>query len=187
MNVTVYAILVHSALVHNAQYTVHVQGRIASFAFWKWVIAPFLDREFNHSRKCLEVPILENLDSRYIWRIQYCKIGNIRGTLIFVNFAQNSASANSKTRENICDSLYAHIWHVGVVYWPCVLMQMGNILKNVWGLLCFCAVQLLVNVSLYDVKYLCNTKISSEYLLSANLTTRECFCAAKREKLIPQN
>ena len=32
---------------------------------------------------------------------------------------------------------------------------------------------LLVNVSLYDVKYLCNTKISSEYLLSENLTTRE--------------
>ena len=27
-----------------------------------------------------------------------CKRGNIRGTLIFANFAQNSASANSKTR-----------------------------------------------------------------------------------------
>ena len=31
---------------------------------------------------------------------------------------------------------------------------MGNILENVWGLLCFCAAQLLVNASLYDVKYL---------------------------------
>ena len=46
----------------------------------------------------------------------YCKRGNIRGTLIFANFAQNSASANSKTRENICDIMYAHLGHVGVVY-----------------------------------------------------------------------
>ena len=30
-----------------------------------------LDREFNHSRKCLKVPIREKLDSRNIWRIQY--------------------------------------------------------------------------------------------------------------------
>ena len=29
-----------------------------------------LDREFNHSRKCLKVPIREKLDSRNIWRIQ---------------------------------------------------------------------------------------------------------------------
>ena len=99
---------------------------------------------------------------------KYCKSGNICGALIFANFAQNSASTNSKTRENICDILYAHFGHVVVVYWPCVLMQMGNILENVWGLLCFCAAQLLVNVSLYDVKYFCNTKIPSEYLLSTN-------------------
>ena len=46
----------------------------------------------------------------------YCKRGNIHGTLIFANFAQNSASANSETRENICDILYAHLGHVGVVY-----------------------------------------------------------------------
>ena len=56
----------------------------------------------------------------------YCKSGNIRGTLIFADFAQNSASANSKTRKNICDILYEQFGHVGVVYWPCVLMQMGN-------------------------------------------------------------
>ena len=31
-----------------------------------------LDREFNHSRKCLKVPIREKLDSRNIWHIQYC-------------------------------------------------------------------------------------------------------------------
>ena len=48
--------------------------------------------------------------------------------IIFANFAQNSASANSKTRENI---LYAHFGHGRVVYGPCVLMQMGNILKSV--------------------------------------------------------
>ena len=46
----------------------------------------------------------------------YCKSENIRGTLIFANFTQNSASANSKTCENICDILYAHFGHVGVVY-----------------------------------------------------------------------
>ena len=46
---------------------------------------------------------------------KYCK-RNIRGTLIFADFAQNSASANSKTCENICDILYAHFGHVGVVY-----------------------------------------------------------------------
>ena len=46
----------------------------------------------------------------------YCKCGNIRGALIFCEFAQNSASANSKIRENICDILYAHLGHVGVVY-----------------------------------------------------------------------
>ena len=33
--------------------------------------ALLLDREFNHSRKCLEVPIRKKLDSRNIWRIQY--------------------------------------------------------------------------------------------------------------------
>ena len=32
-------------------------------------------------------------------------------------------------------------------------MQWCNILENVWGLLYFCAAQLLVNVSLYDVNF----------------------------------
>ena len=50
----------------------------------------------------------------------YCKSGNIRGTLIFANFAQNSASANSKTRENICDILYAHFGHRSCVLTMCV-------------------------------------------------------------------
>ena len=34
-------------------------------------IALLLDCEFNHSRKCLEVPIREKFDSQNIWRIQY--------------------------------------------------------------------------------------------------------------------
>ena len=116
----------------------------------------------------------------------YCKRGNIRGTLIFANFAQNSASANSKTRKNICDILYAHLEHVGVVYWPCVLMQMGNILENVWGLLCFYAAKLLVNISWYVnfVQYK-NDKWASAKREFNN--PRICFCAAKREKLIPRN
>ena len=104
--------------------------------------------------------------------MEYCKSWNIRGTLIFANFAQNSASANSKTRKNICNILYAHFGHVGVVYWPCVLMQMGNILENVWGLFCFCAAQLLVMYRCM-MSSICATQISSEYLLSVNLTTRE--------------
>ena len=41
--------------------------------------------------------------------VKYCKSGSIRGTLIFADFVQNSASANSKTRENICDILYAQL------------------------------------------------------------------------------
>ena len=36
----------------------------------------------------------------------YCKRGNICGALIFT---ENSSSANSKTRENIADVLYAHL------------------------------------------------------------------------------
>ena len=117
----------------------------------------------------------------------YCKRGNIRGTLSFADFAQNSASANSKTRENICNILYAHLRHVGVVYWPCVLMQMGNILENVWGLLCFYAAQLLANVSWYDVNFVQykNDKWASVKREFNN--PQICFCAAKRENLIPQN
>ena len=82
---------------------------------------------------------------------KYCKLGNIRGN-IFANFGQQARI--QKPAENICDILYAHLGHVGVVCWPCVLMQMGNILENVWGLLCpFYAAQLLVNVSWYDVNF----------------------------------
>ena len=34
--------------------------------------------DFNHSRKCLEVPIREKFDSRNIWRIQYLNIIQIK-------------------------------------------------------------------------------------------------------------
>ena len=66
-------------------------------------------------------------------------------------------------------------------------MQMGNILENVWGLLCFYAAQLLVNVSWYDVNFVQykNDKWASAKREFNN--PRICFCAAKREKLIPQN
>ena len=74
-----YAILV----VH---YTVHVQ-----MCEWYWFLRPpsmialLLDREFNHSRKCLEVAIREKLDSRNIWRIQYITITFVI-TLLFITF-----------------------------------------------------------------------------------------------------
>ena len=64
-------------------------------------------------------------------------------------------------------------------------MQMGNILENVWGLLCFYAAQLLVNVSWYDVNFV---QYKNEKWASAKRefnNPRLRFCAAKREKLIP--
>ena len=72
-----------------------------------------------------------------------------------------------------------------------VLMQMGDILENVWGLLCFSATQLLVN--LYCTMYVwCqvfgqykNIKWASAQREFNNL--RICFCAAKHEKSIPRN
>ena len=45
----------------------------------------------------------------------YCKRGNIRGALIFVNFVQNSASANSKTRKNSAIFCMHILENVGVV------------------------------------------------------------------------
>ena len=76
-----------------------------------------------------------NSEQEHWYRVHYCKSGNIGGAFIFANFEQNSASANLKTRKNICDIVYAHFEHVGVVNWPAVLMQIGNILEHVWGLL----------------------------------------------------
>ena len=101
------------------------------------------------------------------------KSGNIRSTLIFANRAKFSKRELKNPRKYL--QYFVCVW---------VLMQMGNILENVWGLLCFCAAQLLLNVS-YDVKYLCNTKISSEHLLSANSTTREYVFMLPNAKINP--
>ena len=46
----------------------------------------------------------------------YCKSGNIHGTLIFAYFAQIQQARIQKPRETICNILYAHFGHVGVVY-----------------------------------------------------------------------
>ena len=61
-------------------------------------------------------------------------------------------------------------------------MQMGNILENVLGLLCFCVAQLSINASLYDVNFVQYTKMTSEHLLSANLTTRKYIFVLQIEK-----
>ena len=106
-------------------------------------------------------------------QFMYCKRGNICGTLIFAVFQQ---ARIKKPRENICDILYAHFGHVGVVYWPCVLMQMGNILKSVWDLLVFVLPSYIHTCNCiihWMILTLCSTKMTSEHLLSANLTTRE--------------
>ena len=67
-------------------------------------------------------------------------------------------------------------------------MQMGDILENVWGLLCFCAAQLLVNVSLYDVKYFVEYKHVKWASAQREFNNPQiCFCATKHEKLILQN
>ena len=107
--------------------------------------------------------------------------------VIFANSRKTQQAWIQKPAKIICDILYAHLGHVGVVYWPCVLMQMGNILENVWGLLCFYAAQLLVNVSWYDVNFVQykNDKWASAKREFNN--PRICFCAAKHEKLIPRN
>ena len=56
---------------------------------------------------------------------------------------------------------------------------MGYMLKSVWDLLCFCATQLHTCTCTckciihWMMLTLCSTKMTSEHLLSANLTTRE--------------
>ena len=66
-------------------------------------------------------------------------------------------------------------------------MQVHNILENVWGLLCFYAAQLLVNVLWYDVNFV---QYKSDKWASAKRefnNPRICFCTTKREKLIPRD
>ena len=54
--------------------------------------------------------ILMQENEKWIWKIGYCKSGNIRGTLTFANFAQNSASVNSKTREKYLRYFVCTFW-----------------------------------------------------------------------------
>ena len=67
-------------------------------------------------------------------------------------------------------------------------MQMGNILENVWGLLCFYAAELLViYVSWYDANFVQYKNYKWASATREFNNPRICFCAAKREKLILQN
>ena len=73
------------------------------------------------------------------------------------------------------------------MYWPCVLMQMGNILQSVWDLLvcvlpsyihtCKCIIHWMMLIVQYK-----NDKWASAQREFNN--PRICFWAAKREKLI---
>ena len=63
----------NATCVYAILYTVHVQMSEWYWFLW-WplsMIALLLDREFNHSWKCLEVQFREKFDSRNIWHIQY--------------------------------------------------------------------------------------------------------------------
>ena len=62
----------------------------------------------------------------------------------------------------MCNISYASFERVGIVYWPCVQLEL------VLGLLkCYCAAQLLVNVSL-KVEFVQYKNITSDHLLGAN-------------------
>ena len=62
--------------VRNTSSTVHSAHAREDryFCLLKMSDCSLLDRKFNYSRKCLEVPIREKLDSRNIWRIQYTNL-----------------------------------------------------------------------------------------------------------------
>ena len=125
--------------------------------------------------------------------IHNAKSGNIRDTFIFLNFVQFSVSANSKTRENICDILYTHFGHVGLVYWVDHACWCKWVIKGVWSLLCFYAAQwhLLVNyISLNALNFVQynHDKWASTGTAQCKLNNpRISLCTAKREKFIPQN
>ena len=65
-NIYLRSRLMNATCVRNTSSTVH------SARANEWRISPsiaLLDRDFNHLRKCLEIPIREKLDSQNIWRI----------------------------------------------------------------------------------------------------------------------
>ena len=123
----------------------------------------------------------------------YCKSGNIRGTLIFADFAQIQ-QARIQNPQKFCDILYAHFGHVGVVYWPvcwCKWVIYSSLSETCFA---FCAAQfyILVNV-LFIVKCLlcASTKCQDKQKvqlwtkiviwLSKFNNPRICFCAAMRK------
>ena len=77
--------------------------------------------------------------------------------------------------------LYAYFEHIlnKFVHWPWVLMKLGNILKLVWGLLCFWAAQLLLSLSLNYVNFVHPTKLAVFVNRSPN------FHHCKKEQLQP--
>ena len=75
---------------------------------WYWffrppsIIALLLDREFNHSRKCLAVPIHEKLDSQNIWRIQYeYQILMLVFTLLLLIYTKTKKNTLTHLTDNI--------------------------------------------------------------------------------------
>ena len=77
-------------------------------------------------------------------------------------------------------------YEIGLVHWPWVLMQLGNnILKLVWGLLCFWAAQLFLNLSLNDVNFVQYKSTTSEDLLNVNFNLQICFCPCPASKKYP--
>ena len=120
----------------------------------------------------------------------YCKSGNICGALIFANFAQNSAGANSKPCKNICNILYAHFQHV-----VCTMCVDAKIASGWYtgasvrpALFLCCPVTCKCIMYHWMMLTWCSTKMASEHLLSVNLTTCEyVFVLPNANKLIPRN
>ena len=84
------------------------------------------------------------------WKyFKYCKSGIKHSQRI------NFREFHTKFSKHEFKNLQKYLQYSVCTFWTCirrscvmtmhVLMQMGNILENVWGPLCFCAAQLLVN------------------------------------------
>ena len=73
-------------------------------------IALLLDREFNHLRKCLEVPIHKKLDSQNKWHIQY----NLFYCLVLIR-VQKSATV----------AIYYQYQFILNTSWPVVICALG--------------------------------------------------------------
>ena len=94
-------------------------------------------------------------------------------------FRANSASANSKTRENICRYFVCYInWTRRSCVWTICVDANGLYTKVCLrpALFLFCPVVYIhVNVFIELMLTLCSTKMTSEHLLSANLTNPRIY------------